>query len=156
MKQESIFNGAISNGKLMIDDRERMNDELKLIHDCEVEIIIRPKKRKRSYQQNAYYWAVVIPAIQNGIKQLGTRLTLNETEDWLIDFLLATDKEFTHLFLKERFISPSFIDESTGEIIERKKSSKQLSKEQFSEYLERVIQFANETLEIEIPESTNN
>lgn len=155
MKEEIIHKAKIHEGSLIMDDRDSFIDDIHSMNDCDVDVIIRIKKRKRSYQQNAYYWGVVIPAVQSAIRNLGNRLTLNETEDWLIDFLLTTDKNFTHLFLKEKFINQSYVDEDTGEIIERKKSSKALNKEEFTEYLERIIQFANETLEIEIPESTN-
>lgn len=156
MHNEIIRSGIIENGELKIDNREGLFHELQLMKDGAVEIIIRRKIKKRSFNQNAYYWAVVIPAIQKGIHELGERLTLNETENWLIDFIASTDKEFTHTFLKNKFIERLQIDESTGEIIEVKPSTRKLNKEDFSEYLERVIQFANEVLEIEIPESTNN
>lgn len=156
MHNEIIYSGWIKDGELIIDHYSHFKNEIQLQKDCTIEIIVRRKVKKRSLNQNAYYWGVVIPAIQKAIKELGERLNLNETENWLIDFLAATDSEFTHTFLKNKFIERLHVDEYTGEIIEVKPSTRKLNKENFSEYLEKVIQFANEVLEIEIPESTNN
>lgn len=156
MPNEITIDALIEDAKLIIHDKTGLNEMIEAIGDCEIEIVFRKKVKRRSLNQNSYYWAVVIPAIQQGIKELGERLTLNETENWLIDFLSATDKSFTHEFLKHKFIESQTINESTGEIIKVKQSTRTLNKDNFSEYLERVIQFANETLEIEIPESTNN
>jgi hypothetical protein len=156
MHSEITREAIIENGKLKIHDVHGMHEEISLLNDCEVEVIIRKKIKTRSFKQNAYYWGVVIPSIQKGIKELGERLTLNETENWLIDFLASTDKDFTHTFLKHKFIDNFKVDENTGEIIEVKQSTRKLNKENFAEYIERIIQFANEVLEIEIPEPTNN
>lgn len=156
MHSEITREAIIENGKLKIHDVHGMHEEISLLNDCEVEVIIRKKIKTRSFKQNAFYWGVVIPAIQKGIKELGERLTLNETENWLIDFLASTDKDFTHTFLKQKFIDNFKVDETTGEIIEVKQSTRKLNKENFAEYIERIIQFANEVLEIEIPEPTNN
>ena len=150
---EINWNGKIVNGILIVDKKDMLEESISAMYDCEVEIVIRKKIKRRSFNQNAYYWAVVIPAVQQGIKLLGQRLTLNETESWLIDFIQSVDKDFAHLFLKQKFIERISVDETTGEIVEQKQSTRLLNKEDFSEYIEKVIQFANEVLEIEIPES---
>lgn len=123
------------------------------IEGKQVSILIQTKQANRSLNQNAYYWGVVIPSIQAAIHDLGERLTLNETEDWLIDFLTSTNKDFVHLFLKNKFIDKIKVDAETGEILTTKISTANMTKEEFSLYLDRVIQFANQTLEIYIPEA---
>lgn len=151
--KELIYDGWIKDGKLVIQNHSQMMNEIELMQDSSIEIIIRKKVKRRSFQQNAYYWGVVIPTIQSAIREMGERLTLNQTENWIVDFLSAVDKDFTHLFLKQKFIEKFQVDEETGEVIENKISTKRLDKDQFSEYLERVIHFANTILEIEIPEA---
>lgn len=154
---EIKYSGKIINGKLHIDDSDSMRNEISIMSDGKVEIVIRSKRTLRSLPQNSYYWGVIIPCIQKAIKEIGERLTLNETENWVAEYLCATDGEFVHSFLKEKFIERMQVNESTGEIIELKKiSTRKMNKEEFSEYLNKVIQFANETLQIYIPSSQEN
>lgn len=93
---------------------------------------------RRSSPQNRYYWGLVIPLIQKGIKDLGTDLT----------------KEETHEFLKARFniANTDIVNEQTGETINIPLSTTRLNKEQFGEYIERIQRFGAEFLGIEIPD----
>lgn len=154
---EIKYTGKIINGKLQVDDADMMRNEIALLTDGKVEIIIKSKRKLRSLPQNSYYWGVVIPHIQKAIKEIGENMTLNETEKWIAEYLCATDSEFIHLFLKEKFIERMKVIESTGEIIETKKlSTRLMNKDEFGDYLNRVIQFANETLQIYIPSPNEN
>lgn len=90
---------------------------------------------KRSNPQNRYYWGLVVPLIQKGIKDLGTELT----------------KEETHEFLKARF-NVQELYKDTGEQISIPVSTTRLNKEQFSEYIEKIQRFASEFLSITIPD----
>lgn len=91
---------------------------------------------KRTDPQNRYYWGLVVPIIQKGIKDLGTDLT----------------KEETHEFLKARFNISDLVNEQTGEAISIPLSTTRLNKEQFGEYIEKIQQFAAEFLSVEIPD----
>ena len=143
------FKAKLLNGKLVY-NRNQLNEFLAAYQDgCTFQVTLERATAKRSNQQNAYYWSVVIPLIQEGMKELGNRLTLNETENWLIQYLKSTNNEMVHQFLKMRFIEDTEVNE--GEIINVKQSTARMNKEQFSIYLHSVIQFANETLEIYIP-----
>lgn len=93
------------------------------------------KKNKRSLSQNAYYWACVVPMIQQGLKDLGHDLALQETHD----------------FMKARFNSREIVNPETGEVISVPKSTSDLNKTQFGEYIERIQRFAAEYLDIVIP-----
>lgn len=92
---------------------------------------------KRSNPQNRYYFGIVVPLIQKGIKDMGTELT----------------KEETHEFLKARFNVQELFNKETGEVINIPISTTRLSKEQFSEYIERIQRFAAEFLSIVIPDA---
>src|SRR5688572_18135230 len=91
---------------------------------------------KRSNPQNRYYWGLVIPLVQNGIKDLGTEIT----------------KEECHEFLKAKLNSEELVNEETAEVITIPRSTTAMNKQQFSEYIEKIQQFAAEFLSIEIPD----
>lgn len=91
---------------------------------------------QRSNQQNRYYFGLVIPLIQQGIKHLGTDIT----------------KEECHEFLKSKFNSQELVNEETGEFIQIPRSTTALNKEQFGEYISRIQQFASEFLNVAIPD----
>lgn len=99
-------------------------------------LLERSKHNKRSNPQNNFYWGLVIPMIQQGIKHLGTDLT----------------KEECHEFLKARFNSEELVNEETGEMIQIPRSTKSMSKSNFSEYIGKIQQFASEFLNVVIPD----
>lgn len=90
----------------------------------------------RSNQQNRYYFGLVIPLIQQGIKHLGTDIT----------------KEECHEFLKAKFNAQELVNEETGEYIQIPRSTTALNKEQFCEYISKIQQFASEFLNVVIPD----
>lgn len=91
---------------------------------------------QRSIPQNKFYWGLVVPMIQKGILDLGTELT----------------KEETHEFLKARFNAQEIVNSETAECISVPRSTTALSKEGFSNYIEKIQQFAAEFLNIVIPD----
>lgn len=91
---------------------------------------------KRSDQQNRYYFGIVVPLVQNGIRDLGTELT----------------KEETHEFLKAKFNYSEVSNKDTGEYIQVPRSTTLLNKEAFSDYIAKIQQFAAEFLGIVIPD----
>lgn len=91
---------------------------------------------KRSDSQNRYYFGIVVPLVQEGIKHLGHQLT----------------KEETHDFLKSRFHSQEIVNEDTGEVIHIPRSTTIMNKERFSEYIGEIQRFSAEFLNIVIPD----
>lgn len=92
--------------------------------------------QQRSNPQNRYYFGLVVPLVQNGILNLGTELT----------------REETHEFLKARFNSSEVVNKETGEYVQVPRSTTMLSKEKFSEYIEQIQIFAAEFLQVIIPD----
>ena len=90
---------------------------------------------KRSEQQNRYYFGIVVPLVQDGIANLGTELS----------------KQETHEFLKGKFNYQEIIKE-TGEYIQVPRSTTILNKEGFSEYIQKIQIFAAEFLNINVPD----
>jgi len=125
---------------LHIDDRGIMNKSavsrfFKCLKPGRYELDAK-KLNRRSSQANAYYWAAVLPLVKEGLNGLG----YDEVQS----------NEDAHLFCKMRFlriVKPS----PDGEAMEFIRSTTSLNKTEFSEYLERIAQFAAEYLNVVIP-----
>jgi hypothetical protein len=132
MKIEAL--GYIKEGGLKILNRKRFEADLKEVKDCDVEVIVK-KRGKRSSPQNKFYWSAVITTIRLELVRLGNRV----------------DNETVHEFLKEKF-NPVYLYNEDGEVIAKVGgSTTKLTKEEFTEYLERVLEWASSTLEVSIP-----
>lgn len=127
--------GFIENGKLKVQNEKRLKEDLRSVKDCDVVVVIK-KRGKRSLPQNAYYHGVVVSEIRTRLKELGN------------DF----DHDTVHEFLKQKFNSEKIVVPTTGEMIEVGQSTTRMNKDDFGSYIDRIIQWASETLEIHIPE----
>lgn len=98
---------------------------------------IEPVKNKRSSQQNRYYHGVIIPIVKNCLKEAGYVMT----------------NEDVHDLLKMKFLRETlFVNEDTGDITERTKSTTELSKSAFMDYVAEIRQFTLEYFNTDIPE----
>lgn len=99
-------------------------------------ILIKFEKRgaKRSSNQNRYYHGIVVQSVMLGLREIGYSLSHDET----------------HFFLKQKF-NPVQVPNKHGEAIELPGTTTELNKIEFSEYIERIAQWAVEYLSIEIP-----
>jgi hypothetical protein len=130
------YYGYIEKGTLHLENRRRFEQEIKSAKDMDVTIIIK-KRGKRSSQANRYYWGVLIEEIRQDIKRRGERV----------------EADTIHEFLKEKF-SPNKTKieiEATGELLELPGSTTTMNVSEFSEYLERIIEWCATTLELVIP-----
>lgn len=125
-------------GQLILRNKAHILKEIEPFGNAELEITIQKKKITRSSQQNRYYWSVVVSMIQQRFKELGHE---------------GITRELTHEYLKGRYLFKEVINEATGEVLKLPLSTTELSKEEFGEYLDQVIKFAAESLEIFIPEA---
>jgi hypothetical protein len=73
-----------------------------------IEIVFKKRFNKRSNRQNAYYWGVIIPIMQNAIK---------------VEWGELYNKEQVHELLKANCNYEEIVNENTGEIIRRIKST---------------------------------
>lgn len=104
-------------------------------------VLLKFEKRgsKRSLPQNKYYHAVVVQMVMMGLREIGYCLSHDET----------------HFFLKQKF-NPVNIPNKNGEAIELPGTTTQLNKTEFSEYIERIAQWAVEYLNVVIPPAGKN
>lgn len=130
------FIGNISeSGTLTIVNRKSFDEFVSQYAGKQVVIDVTKKISKRSDSQNRYYYGCVIPIIQQAFKDLGHKIS----------------KEDTHLFLRNRFLQQELITED-GEVIgSRIKSTKELTKSAFGDYLFEITQFAAEILNVQVP-----
>lgn len=130
------FAGEVINGVVKIRNRKIFDEQVKQLEGKQFEGVIEKKRVKRSLPQNAYYWAVVVPLIEERFKQLGH----NEIT-----------KQLTHEFLKGKFLYHEIITEHS-EVIHLPKGTSETTKSEFMDYIAKVQQWAAETLDLIIPE----
>lgn len=93
--------------------------------------------KKRTNDQNQYYWGVVVPAVYNGLREAG----FNEVKS----------RDDAHLVMKSLFLK-QHIPGKDGEAFELIRSTTGLKTLEFSKYLMDIFQWASEYLGVVIPE----
>lgn len=103
--------------------------------DCDVVLILK-KAGKRSNPQNRYYWGVLIEEVRIEFERRGDRYTPEEI----------------HEGLKAKFNPKVTVDEETAEaIFITGETTTEMNKEEFSSYIDRIIEWASKSLNIVIP-----
>jgi hypothetical protein len=99
-------------------------------------VLVKFEKRgsKRSIQQNSYYHSVVVQMVMMGLRDIGYYMSKDET----------------HFFLKGNFNRVQ-VPGKGGLLMEMPGTTTQLNKIEFSEYIERIAQWAAEYLNVVIP-----
>ena len=122
----------ISQGKLILDNERRFKADLKALKDGVYELSLRPKNR-RSTPQNAYLWGVVYKEVQLALIDLGNDVSVDEV----------------HEFLKQKFNPVEILGAESSDTIGG--STAGMTKDEFSNYVEKIGQWAADFLNIEIP-----
>lgn len=112
-----------------------------------VEVTIQKAKKKRTTPQNAYYWGVVIPILQQGLADVGYLYNKDATHELIKRHVAETEPGA---------IVEEIVIEKTGEVLSRIRSTSELSTSEFMDYLEIIKQFASESLGVYIPEPNEN
>ncbi len=100
-----------------------------------VSLTITVKKKTRSNKQNAYYWGVVIPMVQEAMNEYGQDFSKDETHDYL-------KKEFNWVEVETK----------NGHYMKVPRSTSKLSTIEFMDYKEKIQQFGAQVLDIYIPD----
>ena len=128
------FYGTVNNGKLILEAREAFREEIRRHEGRQIVLEVR-QSRKRSNQQNRYYWGAMLPIVQQGMKELGVVVSIEQT----------------HELLKCRFLKSEYVT-NDGEIIQTIRSTTELSPPEFNDYIESIQQWSAEPLNIVIPD----
>jgi hypothetical protein len=122
-------------------NRNLIIDAIRSYEGKSVSITFEKPKKKRSNPQNAFYYGVIIPIVQNCLRDAGHIIT-NEGAHDLIKLK----------FLKEVILT----NEDTGEVVERVKSTTELSTSQFMDFVAEIRIFTLEYFGVNIPEPNEN
>src|SRR5688500_16834866 len=95
-------------------------------------------KNNRSLPQNAYYWSCVVPLVKDGLRDAGYDEIKTEED---------AHEVMKRLFLRQQIGSAK----KGGEVLEFTRSTTQLTKEMFNEYLESIWKWSAEFLNVNIP-----
>lgn len=126
--------GYMEAGRLKILNEKRFKAELAALKDMDVHITIR-KKGKRSSQQNRYYFGVVLEEIRLAFLENGTRVTAEEL----------------HTAFKAMFNPLPFANKDGVQLLPLGGSTTEMNKDEFGNYLDRIIEWASKELQLAIP-----
>ena len=129
------------NGGNLKRNRNLIIDAIKSFEGNDILITFEKPKKKRSNPQNAFYYGVIIPIVQNCLREAGHIMT----------------NESTHDLIKLKFLKEIILtNEETGEIVERVKSTTELSTSQFMDFVAEINIFTNEYFGVVIPSPNEN
>ncbi len=120
-------------------NRNLIINVIKTFEGKEMEISFSRPKKERSNRQNSHYWGFVLPVVQRGLMDATGELRSVENIHYRI--LLP-------MFAPEAEIS----NKHTGEIINEKLSSSEMSTVQFMAYMREIQHWGAEFLGIDIPD----
>ena len=127
---------SIQNG-LFKRNRNTVLDAIKSFNGCDVVITIDKVKKKRSTNQNAFYWGCLIPLMQLGAKDTWG-------ENWSIDK--------AHKHLSKLFVFHESINVKSGLITQTPKSTTELTTTDWEVYVTEIRIYLLEHFDIEAPE----
>jgi hypothetical protein len=136
MKKISIISN-VNNGTLKR-NRNLIKSAIASFEGKDIEITIQRKRKVRSNPQNAYYWGVVLPLVQSGlIDATGETRDLNSIHYQILLPLLSINREI--------------VNTDTGQVINEKITSSEMTTTEFSEYILSIQKWSSEFLGINIP-----
>lgn len=95
-------------------------------------------KKTRSNNQNSFYWGIVLPIVQSGLKEATGEFRTTENIHYNILLkMFAPEKEIVNI--------------ETGECINEKISSSEMTTIQFMDYIAEIQKWSAEFLGVDIP-----
>jgi len=132
---EYTLTARLTKGKLHVRAWSKLAQAIRRWRDGEYTITIARKHAHRSQRANKYYWGVVIA---------------------LLSEHTGIDPDDLHLYLKARFLPKKLaVCDGNGSIVDEcvlGGSTSQLNVVEFYDYVQRIKQWALESLGVEIPE----
>lgn len=113
-------------------------DFLKELKDHEGDYLVKfEPRRKRTLNQNSYYWAVVVPIVKDALRDAG------------YDDVKTPDD--VHMILKSTFLKKQIPNRKTGEFLEVTGSTAELTTKEFREFIDEVGKWCAEYLSVCLP-----
>ncbi|CAH1002649.1 hypothetical protein LEM8419_03521 [Neolewinella maritima] len=137
------YTGKVTNG--LIDLPKRLRKEVHANFEGKrICVTFKAEKRQRSSQQNRYYWSVVIPYVLDGFIDLGNDLQSSNAEH----------QEWVHHAMKRLHLSNGIeVADMNGELVTLPPSTKRLSTVEMMEYIDCIVRWAKDCLDVTIPEA---
>ena len=104
-------------------------------------INITKQRKGRTLNQNDWLWGCVYPILLDGLLDAGWEFT---------------SVEQVHEFFKKQMAQDKVVNFTTGEIVEIPKSTATMDTQQFSMYVDALRAYADEFLNVTIPEPDKN
>lgn len=104
-------------------------------------LTITKQRRGRTLNQNDWLWGCVYPILLDGLLDAGWEFT---------------SVEQVHEFFKKQMAQDKVVNYSTGEIVEIPRSTATMDTQQFSMYVDALRTFAEEFLNVTIPDPNKN
>ena len=120
--------GTIKNGKLILNNERRFNDNLNIFEGEEIEIRIKVRTNNRSNEQNSLYWKWI-------------NIMSEET---------GFTKEEMHELIKYKFLKRTSINNNGVEEV-KLKSTTTLTVKEFTKLMDDILYWSNNTLNINLP-----
>jgi hypothetical protein len=122
-------------GELKLPDRAMLQNWIASNKGKNIELEIKRKRKKRSNDQNEYYWAGVVPKVCEALRHLGHDV----------------DEQDTHDFLKAKFNSVKIANKDSV-VEELPQSTTKLTTVEMMDYIAKIQMWAAEYLGIVIPD----
>lgn len=104
-------------------------------------LTITKQRRGRTLNQNDWLWGCVYPILLDGLLDAGWEFT---------------SVEQVHEFFKKQMAQDKVVNYSTGEIVEIPRSTATMDTQQFSMYVDALRTYAEEFLNVTIPDPNKN
>lgn len=138
----------VEDGRIVPHQTAEWANEINKMNGKDIEIVIRPTVL-RSQPQNRYYWGTLIYMVWQDLKAKGWRADDLDP----LDYQGNLTKNQVHLYMRYKFLRSDTFAANTEEVIgEDFRSTKDLSRGEFSEYVESIRQWAIEALDLYIPD----
>ena len=120
--------GTVKNGKLILNNERRFNDNFNIFEGEEIEIRIKVRTNNRSNEQNSLYWKWI-------------NIMSEET---------GFTKEEMHELIKYKFLKRTSINNNGVEEV-KLKSTTTLTVKEFTKLMDDILYWSNNTLNINLP-----
>lgn len=87
MKQKASYFGKVEDGKMAF--MRHAMPFIRALEGKQVRVTIEEYKPTRSTRQNAYYWAVVVPVVQEIMQSIGSPLDSETTHELILRHILG-------------------------------------------------------------------
>lgn len=130
MKTKALeFIAQVQGGKLPDETARQIGRAVRLLDGKRVRVTVAEVSKKRSLNQNSYYWGVVIAMVREFVNELGNDM----------------DEDEVHEFLKRHVGKlATMIKLPDGSVTKALRSTRKLTPGEFEEYLEKIRAWAAE------------